>query len=124
LSENDVDGSENSALSILDADILTSSGLETEKDQTTMNDILNNTSDSLINNPNHILHHATFPPHLAHLSNLSIPYNVDVETPYFWDVHFSGESVAEAVFSMCHGLVLAAEFGLRQMDYDEEVSCA
>ncbi|KAL7488776.1 hypothetical protein ACHAW6_014363 [Cyclotella cf. meneghiniana] len=120
LRENVVDDSEKSALSILDAAIMQPSGVETEKDETTIHNMLNGTLDSSSYNPNHILHHAIFPPHLAHLSNLSIPYNADIETPYFWDVHFSGESVAEAIFSMCHGLVLAAEFGLRQIDYDEE----
>mmetsp|Transcript_6181 Transcript_6181/g.9062 ORF Transcript_6181/g.9062 Transcript_6181/m.9062 type:complete len:358 (-) Transcript_6181:237-1310(-) len=42
------------------------------------------------------------------------------EIPYFWDVHFSGESVAEQVFSSCHGLVQAAEHGLLQPNYNDE----
>lgn len=73
---------------------------------------------------NTIIHHAIFPTHLSHLSNLTVAYNPLVETPYFWDVHFSGESVAEAIFSHCHGLVQACEFGLRQPDYNEDVSFA
>lgn len=81
-----------------------------------------NMSGFLVNNPNHTYHQAVFPVHITHLSNLTTPYDSTVETPYFWDVHFSGESVAEAVFSTCHGLILAAEHGLRQSDYDEEVS--
>lgn len=81
-----------------------------------------NSSFEQSNKVNHTFHQAVFPTHINHLSNLTTPYNSSIETPYFWDVHFSGESVAEAVFSTCHGLVLAAEFGLRQKDYDEEVS--
>lgn len=73
-----------------------------------------------LTDPNTIIHHAIFPSHLSHLSNLTLAYNPLVETPYFWDVHFSGESVAEAVFSKCHGLVQACEFGLRQPDYNED----
>ena len=72
--------------------------------------------------PNVIRHEAIFPKHLSHLTNLTIMYNPQIETPYFWDVHFSGESIAEHVFSSCHELVLACEFGLRQPDYNEDVS--
>ena len=43
-------------------------------------------------------------------------------TPYFWDVHFSGESVAEYIFSACHGLIQACELGIRQPDFTEDVS--
>ncbi len=43
-------------------------------------------------------------------------------TPYFWDVHFSGESVAEYIFSACHGLIQACELGIRQPDFVEDVS--
>lgn len=82
----------------------------------------NNSTFGLENNPNHTYHNAVFPSHIRHLSNLSTPYDATIETPYFWDVHFSGESIAEAVFSTCLGLTLAAEHGLRQPDYDEEVS--
>jgi len=71
---------------------------------------------------NTIVHTATFPQHLSHLTNLTNMYNPRIETPYFWDVHFSGESIAEHVFSSCYGLILACEFGLRQPDYNEEVS--
>jgi len=71
---------------------------------------------------NTIIHTATFPNHLSHLTNLTNMYNPRIETPYFWDVHFSGESIAEHVFSSCYGLTLACEFGLRQPDYNEEVS--
>jgi hypothetical protein len=61
--------------------------------------------------------------HLSHLSNVTDPYDPSSrETPYFWDVHFSGESVAEHAFAVCHGLVQACEFGLRQRDYNEDVS--
>ena len=70
---------------------------------------------------NTIVHTATFPNHLSHLTNLTNIYNPKVETPYFWDVHFSGESIAEHVFATCYGLTLACEFGLRQPDYNEEV---
>jgi len=70
---------------------------------------------------NTIVHTATFPNHLSHLTNLTNMYNPRIETPYFWDVHFSGESIAEHVFSSCYGLTLACEFGLRQPDYNEEV---
>jgi len=70
---------------------------------------------------NTIVHTATFPNHLSHLTNLTNMYNPRIETPYFWDVHFSGESIAEHVFSSCYGLTLAGEFGLRQPDYNEEV---
>ena len=75
-----------------------------------------------ISNGSTIVHHAYFPTYLQHLSNLTMPYNPTIEVPYFWDPHFSGESVAEHVFSSCHGLRMACEFGLRQPDYNEEVS--
>ena len=71
---------------------------------------------------NTIIHQAIFPQHLSHLTNLTQVYNPKIETPYFWDVHFSGESIAEHVFTSCHELVLACEFGLRQPDYNEDVS--
>jgi len=74
------------------------------------------------NNNNTIVHQAYFSSYLSHLSNLTTSYDPSTETPYFWDVHFSGESVAEYVFARCHGLVQACEFGLRQHDYDEDVS--
>lgn len=43
----------------------------------------------LENEPSHTYHHAVFPVHITHLSNLTIPFDAAVETPYFWDVHFS-----------------------------------
>jgi hypothetical protein len=60
-----------------------------------------------------------FPSYFSSLSDLTEEYRPE-ETPYFWDVHFSGESIAEAIFSHCHNLVMAAEFGLRQPDYSED----
>ena len=71
-----------------------------------------------------VVHHAVFPPYLSSLANLTTPYDSGKETPYFWDVPLSGESVAEAVFSQCYRLVQACEFGLRQPDYNEDVSGA
>ena len=61
-----------------------------------------------------------FPFYFSSLSNLTEEFRPREETPYFWDVHFSGESIAEAIFSQCHNLVMAAEFGLRQPDYSED----
>jgi hypothetical protein len=75
-----------------------------------------------MSNPMNIVHQAVFPPHLSNLANLTAPYNPQTESPYFWDVHLSGESVAEAIFAQCHGLVMACEFGLRQPNYNEDVS--
>ena len=57
---------------------------------------------------------------LANLSDLNVPYDAGTETPYFWDVHFSGETIAERVFSKCHGLAQAAEHGLQQPDFTED----
>jgi hypothetical protein len=81
-------------------------------------------SDTMSNpiDDNNIVHQAVFPPHLSNLANLTAPYNPQTESPYFWDVHLSGESVAEAIFAQCHGLVMACEFGLRQPNYNEDVS--
>lgn len=80
------------------------------------------------------------PAHLSsHLSDIALPYyhssssigtnnftfrnkTVNNDTPYFWDVHFSGESVAEYIFSACHGLIQACEMGIRQPDFTENVS--
>ena len=62
-----------------------------------------------------------FPSYFSSLSNLTEEYRPDIETPYFWDVHFSGESVAEAVFSNCLNLIMAAEFGFRQPNYSEDM---
>lgn len=69
---------------------------------------------------NTIVHQAIFPSYLNHLSNLTSPYNPQSETPYFWDVHFSGESIAESIFSSCHRLIQACELGLRQPNYNEK----
>jgi len=71
-------------------------------------------------NPRHIVHQAVFPQYFQGLSNLTTVYNPNKETPYFWDVHFSGESIAEAVFGHCHGLIQACEFGLRQPEFTED----
>lgn len=60
-----------------------------------------------------------FPSYFSSLSDLTEEYRQEKETPYFWDVHFSGESIAEAIFSQCHNLIMAAEFGLRQPQYTE-----
>lgn len=60
------------------------------------------------------------PPALRDLSDLTTPYDPALELPYFWDVHFSGESVAERYFAKCHGLVQAAEHGLRQANFNED----
>ncbi|EJK69410.1 hypothetical protein THAOC_09336 [Thalassiosira oceanica] len=69
--------------------------------------------------PYTIVHVATFPAHLSHLTNLTYPYDPAAETPYFWDVHFTGESVVESIMSDCRGLVTACELGLRQPNFDE-----
>mmetsp|Transcript_27351 Transcript_27351/g.42973 ORF Transcript_27351/g.42973 Transcript_27351/m.42973 type:complete len:579 (+) Transcript_27351:218-1954(+) len=61
-----------------------------------------------------------FPSYFSSLSDLTEEYRPGEETPYFWDVHFSGESIAEAIFSQCHNLIMAAEFGLRQPQYSED----
>jgi hypothetical protein len=58
--------------------------------------------------------------YLSHLTNMSLPYNSNIETPYFWDVHFAGESIAEYIFTHCYHLILACEFGLRQVEYNDE----
>ena len=57
---------------------------------------------------------------LGNLSDLNVPYDAGTETPYFWDVHFAGETIAERVFSKCHGLAQAAEHGLQQPDFTED----
>jgi hypothetical protein len=62
----------------------------------------------------------SFPSYFSSLSNLTEEYRPEVETPLFWDIHFSGESIAEAIFSDCHNLVMASEFGLRQPNYSED----
>jgi hypothetical protein len=62
----------------------------------------------------------SFPSYFSSLSNLTEEYRPEVETPFFWDIHFSGESIAEAIFADCHNLVMASEFGLRQPNYSED----
>ena len=57
---------------------------------------------------------------LGNLSDLNVPYDAGTETPYFWDVHFAGETIAERVFSKCHGLAQAAEHGLQHPDFTED----
>ena len=84
--------------------------------------IVPNNADDTSNSNNIIIHQATFPTHLSHLSNLTRTYNPKIETPYFWDVHFSGESVAEYIFGHCHDLIQASEFGMRQPGYNQDVS--
>jgi hypothetical protein len=121
LKEDDAVGGDTVSASLAKP-MLRSSNVDAIKEEVTADTMQSNNTDSL-HAPHHILHHAVFPPHLEHLSNLTVPYDSATETPYFFDVHFSGESVAEAVFSMCHRLTLAAEFGLRHNDYNEEVSC-
>jgi hypothetical protein len=51
------------------------------------------------------------------LADYSTPL-AKTETPYFWDVHFAGETIAESVFRKCHFLIQACEHGLRQPNYN------
>lgn len=60
------------------------------------------------------------PSALQHLADMSIPFNPRLDVPYFWDVHFSGESVAESIFSKCHFLIQASEHGLKQPNFNHE----
>jgi len=62
----------------------------------------------------------SIPDALTNLSDLNVPYDAETETPYFWDVHFAGETIAERVFSKCLGLAQAAEHGLQQPDFTED----
>jgi hypothetical protein len=57
---------------------------------------------------------ARVPMSLSDLADLSTQYNPKTDTPYFWDIHFAGESIAESVFTKCHFLILACENGLQQ----------
>jgi len=70
--------------------------------------------------PGVVVHAPPFPSNLDHLSNLTQPYRREHEAPYFWDVHFSGETVAEAIFGQCHYLVQACEHGTRQPHFNED----
>lgn len=63
---------------------------------------------------------ARVPKALKYLADLSTTYNPRIEVPYFWDIHFAGESLAESVFSKCHFLIQACEHGLKQPNYNEE----
>eukprot|EP00547_Thalassionema_nitzschioides_P006684 CAMPEP_0194218594 /NCGR_PEP_ID=MMETSP0156-20130528/24105_1 /TAXON_ID=33649 /ORGANISM="Thalassionema nitzschioides, Strain L26-B" /LENGTH=288 /DNA_ID=CAMNT_0038948003 /DNA_START=344 /DNA_END=1207 /DNA_ORIENTATION=+ len=60
------------------------------------------------------------PDALKNLADMSTEYNARVETPYFWDIHFAGESIAESIFSKCHFLIQACEHGLQQPGYTED----
>lgn len=60
------------------------------------------------------------PAALSSLAELSTPYDRESDVPYYWDVHFSGESVAERVLAKCHGLAQACEHGLSQPNFNEE----
>uniref|UniRef100_A0A7S1Y445 Sulfotransferase domain-containing protein n=1 Tax=Grammatophora oceanica TaxID=210454 RepID=A0A7S1Y445_9STRA len=60
------------------------------------------------------------PAALRNLADLSLPYNPTTETPYFWDIHFAGETLAESVFSKCYTLVQSCEHGLKQPGYRNE----
>lgn len=63
---------------------------------------------------------ARVPRALENLADMSTVYNPKAETPYFWDIHFAGETVAESVFTKCHFLIQACEHGLKQPDYNDE----
>lgn len=106
-------------------------GREIEKESLSLNNTLNNQklrgpsgNSSIAENSGNTNQAAAlevvFPFYFSSLSNLTEEFRPGEETPYFWDVHFSGESIAEAIFANCHGLVMAAEFGLRQPDYSED----
>jgi hypothetical protein len=60
------------------------------------------------------------PKALENLADLSTLFNPKSDTPYFWDIHFAGESIAESVFTKCHFLIQACEHGLKQPDYNDE----
>jgi len=58
---------------------------------------------------------------LRSLSDLSDAFDHMEETPFFWEVALTGESVAKKVFSHCHNLVQACELGVRQPRYNEDM---
>eukprot|EP00545_Synedropsis_sp_CCMP1620_P009398 CAMPEP_0119023678 /NCGR_PEP_ID=MMETSP1176-20130426/30413_1 /TAXON_ID=265551 /ORGANISM="Synedropsis recta cf, Strain CCMP1620" /LENGTH=400 /DNA_ID=CAMNT_0006978787 /DNA_START=10 /DNA_END=1209 /DNA_ORIENTATION=+ len=60
------------------------------------------------------------PQALENLADLSTLFNPKTDTPYFWDIHFAGEIIAESVFTKCHFLIQACEHGLKQPDYNDE----
>lgn len=60
------------------------------------------------------------PEALKDLADMSTEYDPRSETPYFWDIHFAGESIAESIFSKCHFLIQACEHGLKQPGYTED----
>jgi hypothetical protein len=57
---------------------------------------------------------------LENLADMATIFDPQTETPYFWDIHFAGESVAESVFTKCHFLIQACEHGLTQPNYNDE----
>lgn len=63
---------------------------------------------------------ARVPKALRFLADLSTPYNRKTEVPFFWDIHFAGETLAESVFSKCHFLIQACEHGLKQPNFNDE----
>lgn len=63
---------------------------------------------------------ARVPKALKYLADLSTPFNPKIEVPFFWDIHFAGETLAESVFSKCHFLIQACEHGLKQPNYNDE----
>jgi hypothetical protein len=85
----DTTSSNISLLSTLEKSLERFSQLEEEEDFEKKPD---NTTASLQDEntmPKHTYHHASFPDQMNHLSNLTMPFDGKVETPYFWDVHFS-----------------------------------
>ncbi len=98
-------------------------GREKEKESLSLNNTLNNQklrgppngNSSIVENSGNINQAAAlevvFPFYFSSLSNLTEEFRPGEETPYFWDVHFSGESIAEAIFAQCYGLVMAENLG-------------
>mmetsp|Transcript_12291 Transcript_12291/g.17476 ORF Transcript_12291/g.17476 Transcript_12291/m.17476 type:complete len:451 (+) Transcript_12291:46-1398(+) len=60
------------------------------------------------------------PEALRYLADMKTPYNKVAEVPYFWDIPFSGETMAERMFRKCHILVQACEKGVEQPDFNDE----
>jgi hypothetical protein len=56
------------------------------------------------------------------LADMSRTYNPKHEVPFFWDIHFSGATVVRNVFTRCFKIVQANENGMRQPNYNDEVS--
>jgi hypothetical protein len=63
---------------------------------------------------------ARVPLSLSDLADLSTQYNPKTDTPYFWDIHFAGESIAESVLTKCHFLILACENGIQQPMFNKD----